>query len=171
MNLVYKYTSTGLLALSLMLSACGHISNQTAKPNVDVDSAAIAKTFAEYVSAWKASDAGRIANLYCEDAVILPGDHRAESGRAAITKFNKDFFDQYSPGSFEIFAEDRKIVGDWAFENGAYTFTATAKTGGQPMSDRGKYLVVLQRQNDGSWKWFRDVDNSDGPQEVAAPDK
>jgi uncharacterized protein (TIGR02246 family) len=163
--------STGLLALAMMLSACGRMSEQTPKLNLDADSAAIAKTFAEYVSAWKASDAGRIANLYCNDAVILPGDHPAENGRAAITKFNKDFFDQFLPGSFEISAQDTKIIGDWAFEDGAYSFTAVPMAGGKQISDRGKYLVVLQRQNDGSWRWFRDIDNSDSLPEPSAPNK
>lgn len=171
MKLAYKQASTGLLVFSMMLGACGRISDQTSRPNVDADSASIAKTFAEYVSAWKASDAGRIANIYCDDAVILPGDHRAESGRAAITKFNQDFFDQYLPGSFEISAQDTKIIGEWAFEDGAYSFTAVPKAGGKAISDRGKYLVVLQRQNDGSWRWFRDIDNSDSPPEPPAPNK
>jgi uncharacterized protein (TIGR02246 family) len=155
----------------MMLSGCGRMSDQTPKPNVDADSAAIAKTFAEYVSAWEASDAGRIANLYRDDAVILPGDHRAESGRVAITKFNEDFFHQFLPGSIEISAKETKIVGDWAFEDGAYSFTAVPKAGGKAISERGKYLVVLQRQSDGSWRWFRDIDNSDGPQAPAGPNK
>jgi uncharacterized protein (TIGR02246 family) len=171
MKLTFEQASTGLLALSMMLTSCGRVSDQTPKPNVDADSAAIAKTFAEYVSAWKASDAGRIANLYGDDAVILPGDHPAENGRAAITEFNKSFFDQFAPGSFEISAEDTKIIGDWAFEDGAYSFTAMPKAGGKQISDRGKYLVVLQRQNDGSWRWFRDIDNSDSPPEPSAPNK
>lgn len=42
--------------------------------------------------------------------------------------------------------------------------TMTPKTGkGKPMSDKGKYIVVLQKQADGSWKIVRDISNSDLP--------
>jgi ketosteroid isomerase-like protein len=34
---------------------------------------------------------------------------------------------------------------------------------GASVEDHGKYLVILKRQSDGSWKMARDMDNSDRP--------
>jgi ketosteroid isomerase-like protein len=31
-----------------------------------------------------------------------------------------------------------------------------------PIDDQGKYLVIFQRQADGSWRVARDMDNSNG---------
>ena len=155
----------------LMLGACGLAEKNASRTSVEVDSDAIAATFSEYASAWKASDTGRIANLYSDDAVILPGDHVAESGHRSITKYNQEFFDTYNPTSFHLSMRDRKILGDWAFEDGSYGYTATPQKGGKPISDEGKYLVVLQRTADGSWKWFRDIDNSDGSTAVPPGDQ
>jgi len=155
--------------LAVLLGGCAGTPVKEEKPSADADKAVIGKTLDEYIAAWKAADAGRIALLYSDDAVILPGDHPAESGRAPITKYNQDFFDEYAPNSFEISSKDREIDGDWAFDSGSYTFTAAAKKGGKPLSDVGKYVVIMKRQGDGSWKWFRDIDNSDGPPTPPAP--
>lgn len=149
----------------MILSSCTGTPDNASKPTAAADTAAIRAALDEYVSAWKASDAGRIAALYSDDAVILPGDHAAESGRPAIKKFNQDFFEGYTPGTFDISGQDREIeiMGDWAYDRGSYTFSAVSKQkGGPPLSDKGKYIVIMKRQTDGSWKWFRDIDNSDG---------
>jgi ketosteroid isomerase-like protein len=41
-----------------------------------------------------------------------------------------------------------------------------APEGGQTMSDKGKYLVVMKLQSNGSWKVAVDIWNSDLPQPV-----
>jgi uncharacterized protein (TIGR02246 family) len=160
-----------LAVVLVTLGACNHAADKPAQPSAEADSKVIGDTLSEYVSAWKAADATRIANLYSDDAVILPGDHREETTRAGIVTYNQDFFDQYKPGDFKISTQDRKIIGDWAFDTGIYTFTATPKAPGKPLSDRGKYVVIMHRQADGSWKWYRDIDNSDGPEAVAGSGK
>lgn len=131
-------------------------------PALETELAAIEATFTEYISAWKAADAARIASLYCDDAVFLPANHSAETSRPAIMKINKNFFAEFTPGSFEISMEDRILAGDWAFERGTYQFTAMPNDGGQLVADRGRYVVILQRQADGSWRWLWDMENSDG---------
>jgi len=39
--------------------------------------------------------------------------------------------------------------------------TVTPK-GGKLTHDKGKYLTVWKKQADGSWKIYRDINNSDG---------
>lgn len=160
-----------LAGLLFTVGAWGQAADKPAQGGTKADSKAIGETLEEYISAWKAANAGRIANLYSKDAVILPGDHPAERGRAGIVKYNQDFFDQYKPGDFDISTHDRKIINDWAFDSGSYSFTATPKAGGKPISDRGKYVVIMHKQPDGSWKWYRDIDNSDGPEAQAGTGK
>lgn len=140
------------------------------KATVEQDMAAIEKIRSDYTSAWKAGDADRIANLYGDDAIALPGNQPTASGRSAILKFNKDFFDQFTPGSLDLGPQETKIIGDWAFDRGTYTVMATSKAGGQPMNDQGRYLVILQRQADGSWKVARDMDNNDHPPAPPPPE-
>ncbi len=50
--------------------------------------------------------------------------------------------------------------GDMAYETGAYDFVTTDKKG-KSSDEKGKYVVVWKKQNDGSWKVVVDMDNPD----------
>lgn len=45
----------------------------------------------------------------------------------------------------------------------AYFRDFFGQAGGDVLEDHGKHLVMLRQQSDGSWKVFRDMDNSDKP--------
>ncbi|MCH7939879.1 MAG: nuclear transport factor 2 family protein [Candidatus Marinimicrobia bacterium] len=60
--------------------------------------------------------------------------------------------------------EEVRVAGDWAFARGTYTAILTPKAGGETIDIDGKYLTILERQVDGSWKIFRDCFNSNVPQ-------
>jgi ketosteroid isomerase-like protein len=64
---------------------------------------------------------------------------------------------------FDLTSTEVQVVGPWAFDRGAYRWRGIPRAGGEPIEDHGKYLVILQRQPDGSWKVARDMDNSDRP--------
>ncbi len=56
--------------------------------------------------------------------------------------------------------------GDLAYETGTYTMTLSdAKT--KPSTDQGHYVVVWQKQADGTWKVVLDEPVSDPPQGTA----
>jgi ketosteroid isomerase-like protein len=57
--------------------------------------------------------------------------------------------------------------GDMAWVSGTYELTMNDASG-KPMSDRGKYLEVWEKQADGNWKCAADIWNSDLPASVSA---
>ena len=57
--------------------------------------------------------------------------------------------------------EERKILGDWAFEWGSYISVAAPKDGGEPSQSSGKLLRILKRQQNGEWKVARAIWNID----------
>jgi ketosteroid isomerase-like protein len=87
----------------------------------------------------------------------------------AILKYNQDFFTQFMPGKIELMPEETRLMGDWAFDRGMYDVTAMVKNGGRKMAEHGRYLVVMQKQADGSWKVARDFDNIDSPPPAQEP--
>src|SRR6266550_4213662 len=97
-----RQSTTVVIVASIMtlVGSCAPAPDRS--QTTSADSAAIPKTFDEYAAAWKASDAARIGKLYADDAIILPGDHPAETGVGAIVKYNQEFFDQYNPTAFDI---------------------------------------------------------------------
>src|SRR5204863_1303235 len=111
----------------------------------DQETAAITKIFTDFATAWNAGDADRIGSFYADDAIILPGNHQAESGRDAIVKFNKDFFEHFKPGRLELSIQEIKMSGDLAFNRGTYRVTATPNGPGPLINDQGKYHAPLQR--------------------------
>jgi len=64
---------------------------------------------------------------------------------------------------FELVSDEIQVTGEWAFDRGTYQWRGVPRAGGDAIDDRGKYLVILQRQVDGSWKLARAMDNSDRP--------
>jgi ketosteroid isomerase-like protein len=63
--------------------------------------------------------------------------------------------------SFDIRPEETVVAGDWAWSRGTYDLKGEAK--GEPYHVDGKFLTILERQADGSWKIYRDAFNSNVP--------
>jgi ketosteroid isomerase-like protein len=63
----------------------------------------------------------------------------------------------------EITIDETEITGSWAFSRGMFVSTLTPKGEGQAVLIDGKFMTVLKRQADGSWKIYRDIWNSNLP--------
>ena len=59
--------------------------------------------------------------------------------------------------------EEVQIAGDWAYSRGVFTLSLTPKAGVETTKFEGKYLSILKRQADGSWKVARDCFNYNTP--------
>jgi uncharacterized protein (TIGR02246 family) len=152
-----------ILAATLALAGCG------AETKIDpaVEKAAIDKLRDDFTAAFNAADAMKIGDLYAEDAVMMPGEKPTVTGRAAIMDYNKATFDQAS-AKINITPTNTKISesGNMAVDEGTYTINLTPKAAGaEPITDEGRYVVVLQKIA-GSWKVISDIDNHSKP---AAP--
>lgn len=52
---------------------------------------------------------------------------------------------------------DFEVAGDWAFSRGEYNFIIQPE--GKDVMMEGKFLTILKRQDDGSFKIYRDCFN------------
>lgn len=134
-----------------------------AATSVEQAKVGINRTRNEYVAAWKAANAEQIVDLYTANAFVLYPNQPAVAGRSAIRDYFKSFFAEFAPEDFELTSAEAEVVGPWAFDRGTYRFRAVPRAGGDAIADYGKYLVILQRQPDGSWRVARDMDNRDRP--------
>ena len=162
MRLLYR--AAGLVVFAATsCSPSGAGSGPETVQTAERDRAAINKTRNEYVSAWKAADAAQIGGLYTDDALVLYPNQPAVEGKTGILGYFKSFFAEFPQNDFDLTSAEIEIVGSWAFDRGTYRWRGVPRTGGEPIEDHGKYLVILRRQADGSWKVARDMDNSDRP--------
>lgn len=151
------------LLATMLVSACGGGSSQ---PAASTDPAPINDLRNRYVAAYNAGDAAALALLFTEDAVSLPDHRPALVGRAAIQRDFEQMFAQFA-ATLSVTPSDTAITGDMGHEHGTYSVTLTPKAGGDAVTNSGKYLVVFERQADGSWLLHHDMDNSDS--EHSAP--
>jgi ketosteroid isomerase-like protein len=111
------------------------------------------------------ADADGLANLYAEDALLMPPGAPAVRGRAAIRTFLGDDAAKTKAAGMSIrnaAVTGSGITGDLGWVSGTYTVhDATGAT-----VDSGSYLSVHRRSNE-SWPLIRDIWNSDRP--PAAP--
>lgn len=148
---------------ALFLFAC----NQAEEPKTEVASVAsfdlaaakdsINAINSQFAAAVVAGDSVTLAGFYASDAKILPPNSPAVSGKAAILSLASEFCKMgIKDMKFEILGVwgNKDLLG----EEG--TVTMTGDNGA--VMDKGKY-VVLWKQEDGKWKLFRDIFNSDLP--------
>ena len=62
-----------------------------------------------------------------------------------------------------VMPDQTQAVGAVAYENGTYTMTLTPKAGGDPVTNDGRYTVVLRKGTDDAWKIALDMDNTVTP--------
>jgi uncharacterized protein (TIGR02246 family) len=125
-------------------------------------SAAFAPIWKEFAASLGAGDADRWLALWTEDGVQMPPDEPAVVGKERIGARIRSALDQFKFDMTVTNAEAR-TAGDWAFARGTYQATLTPKKGGNPIAIDGKYMTILVKQPDGSWKIHRDIFNSNVP--------
>jgi uncharacterized protein (TIGR02246 family) len=124
------------------------------------DVAAIQAADSTFMTAANAGNVDAIAAVYADDAVLLPPNAPAQRGRDAIRTFWGGLLKTYTL-KFEVGSDLVEGRGDLAYNVGHYRFTAVPKDKANPgMADEGKFVEILKKQPDGSWKYAVDMYNS-----------
>ncbi len=110
-----------------------------------------------FVAAFSRGDAAGMADVYTEDAKLLPPNGPVVSGRSAIQNFWQGVL-RLGLEAAELQTLELEIGGELAYEVGTYKLMAH----GNKVADHGKYVVVWKRKG-GEWKWHRDIYNSSVP--------
>ena len=150
------FRSLSAVALAVVVGACAP---PPPPDTTAADTAAINALRDAWVTAYNAADADAVANLYTEDAVDMPSQQPTASGRAAVRDLMAS---QFATGTAvaTVTSDEMQLMGDWAFDRGTFTVNITPAAGGDPVMTGGRYIVILRRQADGSWKLARGIDNS-----------
>jgi uncharacterized protein (TIGR02246 family) len=120
---------------------------------------AVQDIWKEYSASLNAGDLERWLALWADDGIQMPPGEPALAGKERIRKRNSGLLDQFKL-DMGIANEEVRVAGDWAFARGTYKASLIPKQGGAPVPINGKYMTILARQGDGSWKIYRDIFNS-----------
>ena len=127
---------------------------------------------AQWSAAAAAKDVDKTVSFYSDDAIVMPANAPIATTKAAIRNLWSSLLT--SPGvnmNWKTTKVEVSRSGDMAYASGTYELTMNDPSG-KPVTDRGKYLVVWEKQSDGKWKCGADIWNSDLPPSVpAGPEK
>ncbi|MFL5402840.1 MAG: YybH family protein [Gemmatimonadales bacterium] len=124
------------------------------------DSASVAAVDSAFMAAANAGNVDAMAAVYATDAALLPPNLPLQRGRAAIRRFWSGLLDAYTV-TFEIAPDMIEGRGDLAYNLGHYRFSAVPKEKSAPgIADEGKFVEILKKQPDGSWRYVVDIYNS-----------
>ncbi len=149
------------LTSMLTFAACQTAPTPEPKRDVAADTTAINALGDQYTVAANSNDAVAVAATFADDGIEMPPNQAAIDGRQAIQARYEALFKDNAVKHAHTPLETQ-VAGDWAYQRGNYTNTVTPKSG-EPMEDSGKYLNILKRQPDGSWKIYRLMRNSNNP--------
>ena len=134
--------------------------SESPPPLSAADQAGIRSADSAFMAAANAGDAEQIAEVYTEDGSLLAPNLPPQKGRDAVRAFWGGFLDAYTV-RFEVASDTIEGRGDLAYNQGHYRFTAVPKAKGVPgIADEGKFLEILKKQRDGSWKYVLDMYSS-----------
>jgi len=145
------------LLIAVGIAACGN--------PVPVDTGSDAGEIAEMDSLWNAAvqakDLERATGFFAPNAIEMPANAPAITGRDAIRQWMSDMLSQ--PGVTVSFKADSAVVatsGDLAYVRGSYHVSQQTPDGTH--EDHGKYVTVWEKIN-GEWQVVVDISNSDLP--------
>ncbi len=121
---------------------------------------------AAFAKAMNAGDAAAVAALFTDDAIVLPEDAPLLHGRAEIRRF----FTFLDSASVQLTLGEPALGGHRriATSAGSSTIVVAPKDGSATMREEGKFLLVAEQQEDGSWRITRMAWSRNAPLDSAA---
>ena len=138
---IFRPLAAGVLAVACAIPT-------TVAADMAADEAAILDIWSTYSTARVAGDAETWLGLWDAEGIRLPPGTRAVDFETFAPGTPERFANP--PASMDIRSEEVVIADDWAFSRG--TFTVNDKV-------EGKFLTIFRRQDDGSWRIYRDAFN------------
>lgn len=112
---------------------------------------------AAYNDAFNRGDAAGCAAFFTEDVMLLPPGKAMTRGRQAFEETYASRIKDNSGGIHTNKLVDFGVSGDMAYQVGTYAIEDSDPP------ERGKFVNILKRQPDGTWKVSVSIFNSDLP--------
>jgi ketosteroid isomerase-like protein len=128
---------------------CGPSSSEEPKPEPETETTQFERFLHDYLAAFNAGDAGRLA-LFCrDDAINVPPAGPELVGRAAVEGYYEDFFAQLKPEITQYVPEYR-FAQDWVFVREEWKMRV------EPLASDAVLMVGTSlwggKRTDGNWE-------------------
>ena len=161
MRLKSKLVIAGALALSACNQAPERADTEAAKQQILAQEE-------KWNQAYASRDGDALAGFYADDAAIAsPGEQLVRGEEAVRTATSEMASDSNLQLSFRANRVEVSDSGDLGYTRGQYLMTSTNRSTNQPQTTQGYYLMVWEKQEDGSWKVVEDFVTPGRPLPVA----
>ena len=143
MHQTFRAIST-VASIVIASAAATHVAADTT-----ADEQAILEIWSTYSAARVSGDAATWLGLWDSEAIRMPPGSPAV-GYEKFSQVIPGVFAESRPPSMSIDADEVVVIGDWAFSSGNFKVGSTVD---------GKFLTIFRRQDDGSWRIYRDAFN------------
>ena len=116
------------------------------------------------LAALRTNDPDALLALLADDVVLMPPNEAVLKGKDAVRTWYEGFLAQMRTTSLTIGDREVLLGGEWAIEIARFEWVLTPVAGGLPVTDRGSYMQVWRRGEDGRWLFSRELWNSAPPQ-------
>jgi uncharacterized protein (TIGR02246 family) len=125
----------------------------------NIDVALVYQLWNRYATTCNSGDFAGWISLWDDEGIQMPPDAPHRVGKEAIREGMQEMFDQFNISGMVIQTEEIRILGDLAYSHGTYEYEMTPKAGGRTKRFSGKFLDIVEKQADGSWKIAIDCHN------------
>lgn len=132
---------------------------ETSPEFTQADKASILTLLERWRLATRAKDTAAILELVADDVVFLPSSMPPVKGKEEVGRMYRAFFPCYREIKHEAVIEEIRIAGDWAFLWGTDELRLTPESEEPSIHLKGKGLSILKRKSDGSWLFWRGINN------------
>ena len=165
--LSHAVTGLALVGLVIVLATASAWSYEKRGGTAE-DYVAIEAIEVRWQDAYEARDFDALANLYTEDGWVMARRQPAMRGRAQI----RSFFQSIAEGTklavtFDV--EELEVIGDYAWNTARFALTYQSLSGGEPVHDFGRALILYKKGLDGLWRIHRDMDTPSPDAEDMSP--
>jgi ketosteroid isomerase-like protein len=98
-----------------------------------------------------------------EDVVMMPPNEAPIRGKAAMQAWYRSFLSAFRTTRLILTDREITVSEGWATEVGQYEWGLQPAAGGEPVVEKGNYMQIWKRVQDGSWRFFREIWNSSIP--------
>lgn len=149
-----RHTGILFFIAGILAAAC-----QPEKPNnMDEEIQKIKDMSAARAAAFNEGNAAAIAIHFTSDGILMAPEQAVAHGRKAVEAYYQKIFDQYHT-ELNSGYEEVEVSGDLAYGRGFAEVRLHPKDGGESLFSTSKYINILKKQKDGSWKTTHDIWN------------
>lgn len=127
----------------------------------NIDVALIYQLWNAYAAAFNVGELERWLALWTDDGIQMPPGAPLRTGKEQIRQEMRPVFELSNEHKMCIHTEEVKVLGDFAFSHGAYEIEMALSALEEPTNLFGKFLTILVKQVDGSWKIAIECFNED----------